>query len=133
MRLPASFSDQRALQEAYTLFRVNGLCSIALFSAMLLIGRLTDAAHGDENTQIRYAVLIALPLAWMATMVGGAFLIEARGLQLWLRTGPTEDVGTLIARNMTIVFGVVGANLIVIGLAACCLMGWITFDAGILI
>jgi hypothetical protein len=133
MTLPPAFSDQRALQEVYALFRVNGLCAIAVLAAMLLLGRLTDVADAGGAARVRYAIMITLPLAWMAAMVGGAFLVEARRLQLWLRTGPTEGFGTMVARNLAIVFGIVGINLFVIGLAACCLVCWLAMNAGVLV
>lgn len=133
MRLPAGFSDDAALQEAYSLFRANALVAIPLFGLMILLGRWMDVVHADEGMQARYSMMITMTLSWIAMMVGGSFLVEARRLQLWVRGREGHGFGTMVGINLAIVFSVVSINLIVIGLAGIGLSCWLAIEEGILL
>ena len=133
MRLPAGFSDHEALQEAYSLFRANGLIAIPVFALMILLGRWLDVVHADEGLQARFSVMITITLSWIGMMVGGAFLVEARRLQLWVRGREENGFGTMVGINLAIVFAVVAINLIVIGLAGIGLSCWLAIEEGILL
>jgi hypothetical protein len=133
MRLPPAFSDDASLQEAYSLFRANGLVAIPMFAVMILLGRWMDVVHADEGLQARFSVMITMTLSWIAMMVGGSFLVEARRLQLWVRRRDDSGFGTMVAINLALVFTVVAINLIVIGLAGIGLSCWLAIEEGILL
>jgi hypothetical protein len=133
MRLPPAFSDDASLQETYSLFRANGLVAIPMFAVMILLGRWMDVVHADEGLQARFSVMITMTLSWIAMMVGGSFLVEARRLQLWVRRRDDSGFGTMVAINLALVFTVVAINLIVIGLAGIGLSCWLAIEEGILL
>lgn len=115
MRLPAGCSDDASLQEAYSLFRANGLIAIPAFALMILLGRWMDVVHADEGMQARYSVMITMTLSWIAMVVGRAFLVKARRLQLRVRRSDDSGFGTVVAINLAFVFTIVAMNLIIIG------------------
>lgn len=133
MRLPPAFSEDASLQEAYWLFRANGLVAIPVFAVMILLGRWMDVVHADEGMQARYSVMMTMTLSWIAMMVGGSFLVEARRLQLWVRRRDGNGFGTMVAINLALVFAVVAINLILIGLAGIGLSCWLAIEEGILL
>lgn len=133
MRLPAGCSDDASLQEAYSLFRANGLVAIPVFAPMILLGRWMDVVHADEGMQARYSVMITMTLSWIGMMVGGAFLVEARRLQLWVRGRDGNGFGTMVGINLAVVFAVVAVNLIAIGLAGIGLSCCLVIEEGILL
>jgi len=100
---------------------------------MILLGRWMDVVHADEGLQARFSVMITMTLSWIAMMVGGSFLVEARRLQLWVRRRDDSGFGTMVAINLALVFTVVAINLIVIGLAGIGLSCWLAIEEGILL
>lgn len=134
MRLPAALSDKDALQQVYALLRVNGLCATGVFAIMLLVGRMIDMTDAGESEQLRYAIMATLPLTWMATMIGGIFLIESRRLHIWMRSGVDgAGIGRMIGTSLTIVFAVVGSVLTALSLTTAAVVSWIAIDSGILL
>ena len=100
--------------------------------AMVVAAGFVGASDADIVMRQRHGIVLSLALTWIAAMVGCAFLVEARRLQLWLRTRPgDEGFGILVARNLAIVLCCVGANLVAVALLSFAVVCMATIDAGI--
>lgn len=133
LRLPPGFSDQKALQDAYTLFRLNGICAASLLAGSLMIGTVMHITKAQTDARIRYAIIIGLSLAWAMGMLGGTFMVEARRLQLWIREREQHDFGKIVAVNVAIFFCIAAMNLIAGSLAGICVISWLTIRSGFMI